>query len=109
MTPDYLSAQEAQAITSIAANPVAVMAIKKLLLAPVYNQGVLPQDGAAITEPSRNFALVLAFRPDIPNEQLGADLRASAIAINLIISGIREIEALKPKPEVDTNSGNPAR
>lgn len=86
---DYLSDIEKAELNKFATNKVMFEAVKKVLLAGIYQNGVLKAGEKA--EPLKNFALGLAFKPGISNEMLGADLRACAEGINTVELGFKKI------------------
>lgn len=104
---EYLSEQEILKIDAFCKDEIMSQAIKKVLLASVYSNGVMVAGRPAL--PLRNFALSLALDPDASNEKVGADLRAQATGVKLIELGFGELEKIRPKPvksPVDMN--NPA-
>ena len=98
LSKNYLSERETIELTKLVENPVCLEAMKKILLAPVYDQGVLKGSDA---EPTKNFALqkamsALQVNPSIDNESLGEDIRANTQAIRLVELGIEELNNFKP-------------
>lgn len=92
---------------------VMVEAIKKVLLASIYDNGTLRKKVKA--EPLKNGALGLAFlalggRAVITNEQLGEDLRALAQGVNLLETGFKELGKIKKvEKDGEDNGINEAR
>jgi hypothetical protein len=73
-------------------------AVKKVLLAVIYNNGVLKAGEAP--DPLRNGALGLAFlaisgKGVVTNADLGEDLRGMAQGISLLEQGYRQLESIK--------------
>lgn len=103
----FLSDIEIESLTSIANSPLALGAIKKIILADVYYKGVLRANVDA--DPTRNAALLFAFSDkDISNEKLGEDLRALGEGVRLVEGGLTRLEKLKsvvPKTEARPKSG----
>lgn len=107
-TKTFLNDIESDSLRSIADNPVAMMALQKILLASVYYNGVL-RPGMK-PDPTRNAALSLAITStNLSNEILGQDTRAMAESVRLISAGFTKLEKFAT-PKQDANSGkNPAR
>lgn len=112
---EYLSDIEQEKIANIVADPIAVGALKKVLLYGIYYNGVLK--AGQKPEPLKNFALGLAFDPNFSNEQLGADLRAAAEGIKSVENGFKELATIaagvkkpgdKDKDKPSPYAGNPA-
>ena len=83
-----------------------VEAVRKVMLASIYNNGTLRKGHKA--EPLKNGALGLAFlalngQAIASNEQLGEDLRAYAQGVNLLEGGFKELEKItkEEKPKED--------
>ena len=97
LSKNYLSERETIELTKLVENPVCLEAMKKILLAPIYDQGVLKGSDA---EPTKNFALQKAMTalqndPKIDNATLGEDIRANTQAIRLVELGIKELDNFK--------------
>ena len=78
-------------------------AVRKVLLAPVYTNGVLVPGTPA--DPLKNFALTLSMEMEnekmggvVPNEVLGADLRAATKAVRMIEMGFKKLKDYVPAP-----------
>lgn len=108
----FLSDVERVKIEMFNQDPVLVNAIRKVLLATIYNNGVLKKD--VPPDPLRNGALNLAFmtlKGDaiVSNEELGADLRGLAQGINLLEKGLLQLQKITSKkpgePAPDKNPG----
>lgn len=86
-------------------------AVRKVLLAGIYDNGTLKAGEPA--DPTKNFALRKVFRTwikDIPvtNEELGEELRASAMGIQLLEAGFDELSRIKEETTVTGAEENPA-
>ena len=111
-TKDYLdsilSDQEKDAIGAFVENDTLVEAVKKVLLVGIYGNGTLKKGEAA--DPLRNFALGFSFnRPDLTNEQIGADLRAASSGINSLETAFNNLIAYKRVPAPTALKKNAAR
>lgn len=102
---DILSDLEKEAIGAFLANETMAEAVRKVLLVPVYANGVFEKGRAA--EPTRNFALTLAMEMEnngmtgaISDEDLGRDLRASTKAIRMLELGFKQLKSYVPTPPV---------
>lgn len=103
MSPDYLNEQEQAAIIGFTSNPKMVEAVRKVLLATIFNQGTLAP-GKQVSE--FNFAFNIANSPDKSDEQMGQELRAAATALNYLKSGfdrLQEIQMPEPAKKAKTN------
>ncbi len=87
---EFLSEQEKDKLKLVASDKVMLEAVKKVILSAVYFDGTLDKKG--IPDPLKNFALALASRPGVKNEDLGAELRASLCGVQLLETGFRELE-----------------
>ena len=95
LSKNYLSEQETIELNKLVENPICLNALTKVMLAPIYDQGVLKRG-----EPTKNFALqkamsALQVNPSIDNESLGEDIRANTQAIRLVELGIEELNNFK--------------
>lgn len=94
-------------------NKIAYNAIKKVLLSPVYDEGVLkPKE--EVGDPLKNFALnrasnAIQTNPGITNEMLGEDIRANAQACRLVELGFQQLEEYKDVEKPKEEEDNPAR
>jgi hypothetical protein len=99
----FLTDQEKDAVrASVADNPLVFGALQKIILADVYFKGVLRKKVDA--DPTRNAAYALAFsQTALPNEVLGADIRAQAEGVRLVEMGFKRVLSLKSdKPVTGT-------
>lgn len=92
-------------------DPVMKEAVKKILLAGLYENGTLKPGESA--DPLKNFALTRVFKSyitgiPVTNEELGADLRASAVGIKLLEGGFDEIAKFKEETPKEAEKENPA-
>ena len=110
---EYLNEAEHNAIEKFVENKILLEAVKKVLLEPVYTQGILKEGQPA--KPDTNYAFALAARrkmtgfTHLTNEQIGADLCAVWEGINLVGLGFNELEKFKKKGEPDKPKENPGR
>ena len=103
LSQTILSEIERDKVIQFCADPIALNAVKKYILAVLYRQGGVEKGqkhNARI-----NFALNLAWPATTPNgmprsdEELGQSLRAMTYGIQLIESGFKEMEEMR-KPDV---------
>lgn len=95
-----LSDLEKDKLRAIADDDVALDALKKLLLTPVYYNGTLEAGQPA--DPTRNFVLSITNRTDLTDEQLGQATRARADAVAMLenaFSILATFESEDPTPE----------
>jgi len=85
-----LSGMEVDRLQFIAKDSVAIGALKKVILSAIYFDGTLVKEG--IPDPLKNFCLAIASKPNIKNEDLGAEIRASLAAVQLLETGFKELE-----------------
>lgn len=102
----YLSDIEKEKIINFNSDEVLVNAVRKVILAVMYDNGTLRKDVAP--DPLKNGALGLAFlsisgRGVVTNEDLGADLRGLAQGISLLENGLNQLSKIK-KDEVVVES-----
>lgn len=102
-----LSSLESDKLSMIAKDEVAIIALKKVILSAVYFDGTLIEEG--IPDPLKNFCLAIASKPNIKNEDLGAEIRASLAAVQLLETGFKELEKFNiPEPK-EKETKNKAR
>jgi hypothetical protein len=94
-----LSDLEKESIATFLANKTMSEAVRKVLLAEVYYNGVLAPDAPAA--PTRNFALTqvissLSGGLPITNEELGQSLRAKGEGVYAVEAGWQRLEKLVP-------------
>ena len=97
LSKNYLSEQETIELNKLVENPICLNAITKIMLSPIYDQGVLKEGDI---EATKNFALQKAMialqnDPKIDNATLGEDIRANTQAIRLVELGIKELDNFK--------------
>lgn len=105
--------QEKIEIQKFVGNEVMVQAIKKVLLFPIYGEGVLVA-GQAVGDPAMNFALSKCLQsiqvdPKITDEMLGQNLRADTQGLRYIELGFKELEKFKTVAPVKKDDTNKAR
>ena len=104
---DILDDNERQALIAFNASDTMKQAVKKVLLAGIYDNGTLKAGKPA--DPLRNTAFYLVSNmPEIPNEQLGEELRAVWQGINALESAFKKISEFK-LPEKAEKKLNQAR
>ena len=109
---DYLSEAEKSQLENFCSNPLMVEAVRKVMLFPVYSNGVLRKGEPS--NPLMNFMLAPALqeypgKPPLSDVELGQETKARAHAIRLIEIAFAEIEGYK-QGELPTAGGeNPAR
>jgi hypothetical protein len=106
---EYLSDIEKEKIERFCEDEVLVEAVKKVLLAPIYSQGVLVAGRPA--RPLNNGALALAFDRKVSAEELGNDVKAFAQGVNHIETGFQKLAEIKgtPAPKTDKKNVNKAK
>lgn len=107
----YLSDIEKDKIINFNSDEVLVNAVRKVLLASIYNNGTLRADVAP--DPLKNGALALAFlaisgRGTVSNDDLGADIRGLAQGVSLLENGLKELSKVKKEGEVVESPFNEA-
>lgn len=103
-----LDDREKSLLKDAAKNETLMEAIKKVVLAAVYNNGTLKPGEAA--NPLRNFMLASSTRRDeMTNEQIGAQTRAIRDALEVVEIGFAYVDNFKyNEPKVE-NKPNKAR
>lgn len=108
-TTEILNQIETEKLIAFKEDKIMFEAVKKYLLAYLYDQGVIRPDKSP--KSNINWALQLAWdRNGVPrsDQELGQDLRAVTRGIQIIESGFIEMEQIsKPKDEEETPT-NPA-
>jgi hypothetical protein len=112
MEQEILNDEELALITQFVGNGKMVEAVKKVLLASLYDNGTLKPGVAA--NPLKNWALGAFFSQDadkIDDKLLGQSIRASAMGIQMLESGINKlVEIATPVKKKEEGEGsNPAR
>lgn len=107
----YLSDIEKDKIINFNSDEVLVNAVRKVLLASIYNNGTLRADMAP--DPLKNGALALAFLAisgsgTVSNDDLGADIRGLAQGVSLLENGLKELSKVKKEGEVVESPYNEA-
>ena len=109
---DNLSDLEKLKLKAFISDEVAVQALKKVLLADMYNVGVVKKEENL--EPRKNWVygiIMNEFGQDynIKNEDIGAKVRAVVEGTRALELAFKELEKLKEKPVVDIEFPNEAR
>lgn len=105
----FLSEVEQEALVQFNANPLMFHAVKKVLLAGLYQHGTLKEGEKPDFLRNATLAFV-ANQEGKSNEDIGADLRAYWQGLNSIESGFGTIETYKEvTPPSGRGSKNPAR
>ena len=108
MFEKILNDLEKAELTRFVENPVLFEAVKKVLLAGVYSNGVL-SPGEPVNA-MRNFALSLVTgREGVSNDIIGADLRACAEGIRVVEAGFNELKKFKAEDQSILSPLNEAR
>jgi len=105
MNKDYLSQTELDKLKLFVQDDVLLEAVKKVLLAGVYDQGILKP-----SEPAKaklNFALAIA-NNTWDNEKIGEELRAAYKGVTFVELGFDELLALKENADAEKAEVNPA-
>lgn len=104
---DYLSDNEKQQLEIFVQSETMREAVKKVLLAGLYDNGVLKPDKPV--ESLRNGAFgTVSQNPDASNELLGADIRALWQGLQAIERGFQKLSEFSTK-KVDKSNKNNAR
>lgn len=110
MSLNYLNEIEQNQIQVFLDNPTMKEAVKKVILAGIYFNGVLRPGEPA--NPTMNFALAMAsaaISQAIENEKVGEDLKARAIGIGLLKDAFEQLESLRKVKVEEKKQVNPAR
>lgn len=107
---EFLSAQEQAKIAAFNQDEVLSEAVKKVLLAAIYDNGTLRASLKA--NPRKNAALSLAFLAIggggiVTNADLGEDLRGLAQGISLVEKGFEQLSKIKFEDKSEDKSDNP--
>ncbi len=105
---DYLNDVEKAAVEQFYNFETMREAVKKVILASVYENGTLKEGVEAIPTRNAAFSLVSA-KPETPNEQLGADLRAMWEGVRLVENAFNHLATYKTKVEPEKPKVNKAR
>lgn len=104
---DILTDAEKLAIKQFYDNELMRESVKKVLLAGIYYNGTLRRGEPA--NPLVNFAIGLAFaQPQLTNEEIGADLRASIAGINALELAFSNLAVYKTEKTEQNKVENPA-
>jgi hypothetical protein len=97
---EYLNDNEIENIEAFCKNEVMFEAVKKVMLAGIYNHGVIAK--GFTPDPLKNGALSLAsmsMANPIPNEELGAHIRGVWAGLNALENAYNELQKIKNKKE----------
>lgn len=94
---DFLTEQEKEKVARFCEDDVMMEAVKKVLLAPIYEQGTLKAGQPA--DPTYNGALALATVRQISDEELGRDLRAFTQAMSQVENAWKKLTEVRPTKE----------
>ncbi len=109
MAHPFLSDAELNAIQRVLADPVAVQALRKVIAAPLYTQGVI-EPGKPLNEENTIYGLASHHLMNgLSNEIIGQDVRAVIEGIRMIKKGFEELDKLKLTESPVTDIKNPAR
>ncbi len=106
MIDKILNDQEKVKVGLFVEDTVMFEAVKKVLLAGIYYNGVLKP--GVNSDPLQNYALSLASNPGISNEILGQDLRATSEGIMFLENGLKKLKDYKPAVISPIQQENPA-
>lgn len=108
LVEEVLSDLEKEMLTNFANNDVMREAVKKVLLVPIYHNGVL-EKGERTINPAYNWALTLAaMKSDFSDEQIGHDVRVTAEGIRVVENAFSQIMAYKTNETEPKAEPNPA-
>lgn len=109
MSHPYLSDAELNSIQRVLADPLAVQALRKVVVAPVYSQGVI-EPGKPLNEENAIYGLASHHLMNgLSNEIIGQDVRAVIEAIRMLKKGFEELDKLKLTESPVVNTKNPAK
>jgi len=109
---DYLTEKEKLALKKFINNPVAVEAVKKVLLADIYGVGTI-KEGEPI-QPRKNWVFGLMMNEagqnfKVTNDELGQNVRGCIEGIRAVELAFKEMEKLIDVPEDTKEAINEAR
>lgn len=109
---DYLNEIEKNQVEAFVSNETMKLAVKKVLLAGIYNNGTLKQ--GQDPKATQNFALAgvikaIANGEKVDYQSIGQDLTACATGIYLLETGFQQLEKLKKVVSEPKEKKNPAR
>ncbi len=106
MEYNFLNDLEKTLVEAFYNNETQREAVRKVILHGVHTQGVLKSGFKH--DPKHNWALSYATKDELSNEQIGADLRATAQGIIFVERGFSDLGKIK-KIEEPKIKKNPAR
>lgn len=106
----YLSDKEKIEIEKFVGNKVQFEAVRKILLAGIYFNGVIVPDEPH--DPSMNFALTQVFTAlinghPIDDKDIGENIRAQAAGIRLVETGFKKLSEVETDKKEDGGKGKP--
>lgn len=107
---EYLTDLEIAKIEAFCKDKDMHEAVRKVLLQALYTHGTV-QRGEPISEPTLNFALSipgLAMTNPIPNEEIGAQVRAVFAGINVLKNAFDALNSIKTTGELIESPYNEA-
>jgi|ERR1035437_965881 hypothetical protein len=100
MTPSYLSEKEIADIEAFCNNEKMFEAVRKVMLQGIYFHGVNVKGQKPDPLVNGAFSLVsLSPQNPIPNEEIGAQLRAQWAGINALESSYNNLKKIKSNPK----------
>jgi len=110
MTPSYLNENEIAQIEAFCKNEEMFEAVRKVMLQGIYFHGVNVKGQKSNPLVNGAFSLVsLSPNNPIPNEEIGAQLRAQWAGINALESAVNNLKKIKSNSkEYDEDSENEA-
>lgn len=108
-TKEFLTDLETQKIELFCKDKEMKEAVRKVLLAGIYSHGTIKKDGAF--DPLENSAYhlaALAVTNPIPDEEIGANVRAMFAGLNAMKNAFDELESIKMVKEVTLEEVNEA-
>ena len=108
--PDYLSEKEVAEVQRFLNNEVMVEAVRKVLLSPLYRDGLLQKGKKA--DPLRNFMLGFFSNPQVkmmPSDEKGKFVEAILQGVSLVETGFEVLQTLKEVEQPKEAKTNKAR
>ncbi len=100
MTPSYLTKEEISAIEAFCSNETMFEAVRKIMLQSIYFHGVNIKGEKPNPLINGAFSLVsLSPQNPIPNEEIGAQLRAQWAGVNALESAMNNLKKIKSGPK----------
>lgn len=96
---EYLTEQEIASVENFCSNTAMYEAVKKVILAGIYTNGVITK--GELHRVGKNFLLALV-QDNMSDEQLGQELRASHSAVSLLENAFNELNNIKSEKLVES-------